>query len=249
MGYIVGNWKMNGLTDDIGKVVKLIEMISGRKSALPQIVICPPTTLLSPIAELLAGHRVAVGGQDCSRFEAGAHTGDISPLMLADIGAAYCILGHSERRAAYGEDSLSVRAKAEAVIAAGMTPVICVGETAQQRQEGGAIATVTAMARTSLPARPGPCLLAYEPVWAIGSGQAASKAAIAEMHQALRDLAGPGTPLLYGGSVNPGNAAELAAIDNLDGFLVGGASLDPESFIRITAQVEGTAPNLQGEPA
>lgn len=235
---IAGNWKMNGLTADLGWADAVM-------AALPQgpgvreVVLCPPATLISAFASRLPGW-IALGGQDCSARSFGAHTGDVSAPMLADLGCRYVIVGHSERRADHGESDGVVRAKAEAVLKAGLTPIVCVGETVDEREAGRAEAVVTAQLSASLPdADPGAVVIAYEPVWAIGTGRTAGPDDAEAMHQALRAaLPGPAqaaTRILYGGSVKPGNAADLMACPDIDGALVGGASLTAEDFTAIIA--------------
>ncbi len=243
---IAGNWKMNGLRQS---AATLAEALAERARAAGPLgwdpLVCPPATLLRDVGAALQGSPVALGGQDChpaqSGAKSGAHTGDISAEMLVDAGCRYVIVGHSERRADHGEDDALVRAKAEAAIAAGLVPIICVGETAAQRGAGEALQVIEAQVTGSLP--PGvdgaDMVVAYEPVWAIGSGQTATPADVAQVHGHIRGLldrllGGAGTAMavriLYGGSVKPGNAAELLAVADVDGALVGGASLEAEDF-------------------
>ena len=239
---IAGNWKMNGLRQ---RGVALAEDLAERaRSAEPlswEPLICPPATLLGPVAATLRGSQIALGGQNCHQAQSGAHTGEVGAEMLADAGCRYVIVGHSERRADQGEDDALVRSKAEAALAAGLTPIVCVGETAAQREAGAALAVIEAQVTGSLP--PGvdgaKLVMAYEPVWAIGTGQTASPADVAEVHGHIRGLlarligsaaAAQAVRLLYGGSVKPGNAAELLAVADVDGALVGGASLEAEDF-------------------
>ncbi|USQ98554.1 triose-phosphate isomerase [Caulobacter sp. RL271] len=198
-------------------------------------VVCPPATLLGEAHRLLGPLGVEVGGQDCHVAERGAHTGDLSAALLAAAGARHVIVGHSERRAAYGEADAWVRDKAVAAVEAGLSPIVCVGDTAEMRAAGLAVETVTRQARAVLDARLAgrAWALAYEPVWAIGSGRAASRDEIIEMHAALRTVVGRGTLILYGGSVTPGNAGEILACPEVDGLLIGGASLRPDQFAAI----------------
>lgn len=235
---IAGNWKMNGLTADLAWSEAMI-------AALPDgpgvraVALCPPATLISSFAARLPGW-ISLGGQDCATGASGAHTGDVSAPMLADLGCRYVIIGHSERRADHGETDHVVRAKAEAGLKAGLTPILCVGETLEERERGEAQAVVTAQLHASLPdCEPGSLVIAYEPVWAIGTGRTASAADAQAMHGALRAALpsghGDATPILYGGSVKPANAAELLAQDDIDGALVGGASLTAEDFAAIIA--------------
>ncbi len=242
---IAGNWKMNGLRQG---GAALAGDLAGRATG-PfgcDMLVCPPVTLLGPVGEALQGSGVALGGQDCHPARSGAYTGDISAEMLADAGCRYVIVGHSERRAGHGEDDAVVRAKAEAVVSAGMTPIVCVGETEAQRGAGQALAVIEAQVTGSLPVGVdgASMVIAYEPVWAIGTGQTATPADVAEVHGHIRGLlerlfggaaAAGSLRILYGGSVKPGNAAELLAVANVDGALVGGASLDAGDFWAIGA--------------
>jgi len=243
---IAGNWKMNGLTEE---GLKLAETLAARlqqatETGQPEapdcdLLVCPPFTQLSALRGPLASAGIALGGQDCHTAAAGAHTGDISAPMLADLGCSHVILGHSERRRDHGEDDALVRAKAEAALAAGLTPLICVGETEAERDAGRALAVVEAQVEGSLPpAAEADFVIAYEPVWAIGTGRTATPADVAEVHAAIRGLLtrlcgaerAASTRILYGGSVKPDNAAELLELADVDGALVGGASLKLEDF-------------------
>jgi triosephosphate isomerase (TIM) len=199
------------------------------------MLLCPPATLLAAVDAVLAGSGVALGGQDCHAAPSGAHTGDISAEMLADAGCGYVILGHSERRQHHGETDAIVRAKLSAALRAGLAPILCVGETLAEREAGRAIETVTSQLAGSLPESmpPDRLVVAYEPVWAIGTGRSATADDIAAMHLAIRTRLPAATRILYGGSVNPKNAAELLAVENVDGALVGGASLKAEDFLAI----------------
>ena len=204
----------------------------GAEALRCELLVCPPATLLSPVRETIAGSGIALGGQDCHAAPKGAFTGDISAEMLADSGCAYVILGHSERRHGHGETDVEIRAKIAAAERAGLKPILCVGETQQQRQAGEAIAVVTAQLMGSIPdsgARDG-LVVAYEPVWAIGTGLTCNLEDIAQVHGAIRARITPGTRILYGGSVNPTNARGILALSDVDGALVGGASLDADSF-------------------
>jgi triosephosphate isomerase len=203
------------------------------------MLVCPPATLVAPVADALAGTGLAVGGQDCHAQEKGAHTGDISAWMLKDLGATHVIVGHSERRTDHHEDDDTVRAKAEAALAAGLTPIICIGETEAERDAGQAMAVVSRQFNGSLPegASGTNVVIAYEPVWAIGTGRTPTAQDVSEVHQRIRAEArgriGDGADallILYGGSVKPTNAAELMAIADVDGALVGGASLKAADF-------------------
>ena len=232
---IAGNWKMHGRSSDLGWA----ERLSGILGPVPEseVLVFPPATLLAPLVSRAPGF-VTVGGQDCAAEAEGARTGDISASMLADLGARYVITGHSERRRLHSESDALVRAKSEAALKAGLTPVICVGETLEQRDAGEAEAVVLRQMFASVPeAAAGRVIIAYEPVWAIGTGLHASPEDADRMHRAIREAwrAGDGEHLriLYGGSVNPDNAASLLSRDHIDGALVGGASLDPASFAAI----------------
>lgn len=230
---IAGNWKMNGLSGQLSFFDDLVKAVGDTPA---ELLICPPATLIERCARTADGSGIAMGAQDCHASESGAHTGDLSVAMLADAGARFVILGHSERRADHGETSSQVRAKAEAVLAGGLTPIICVGETLAQREQGDAEAVVTEQLLASLPDNAGDrCEIAYEPVWAIGTGRTASSEDILAMHGALKASlpAGVSARILYGGSVKPQNANEILALDNVDGALVGGASLKPEDFAGI----------------
>ena len=240
---IAGNWKMNCLTRDA------VALASGLAARIKEagdapgcgIVLCPPSFLLFPVAQAVADTAIAIGGQDCHPAPSGAHTGDISAAMLADAGCAYVIVGHSERRADHGEEDALVRAKAGAAQAAGLIAIICIGETLEQRDGGRTLEVVGGQLRGSLPegADAANTVIAYEPVWAIGTGRTPTTDQVAEIHARIRDDLGAAMDaagavrILYGGSVNPKNAAELLAVDNVNGALVGGASLDAESFWKI----------------
>ncbi len=227
-----GNWKMNGLSVHLAEARALADAFPAPGC---EVLLCPPATLLQPMAGALRGSAVAVGGQDCHAAPSGAHTGDISAQMLADAGASHVILGHSERRADHGEGSDLVAAKVRAAWGAGLVAIVCVGETLAQRDADQTLAVVGAQLAGSLPdgATAQNTVIAYEPVWAIGTGRTPTPDQIAEVHAALRARAPAGTRLLYGGSVNPGNAAAIFALANVDGALVGGASLKAADFGRI----------------
>ena len=232
---IAGNWKMNGLAAD---GLALARALAAAPEGAADLLVCPPATLLAPVASILSGSPVALGAQDCHAREAGAHTGDLSAEMLADAGCAYVIAGHSERRAAHGESDAAVGAKAAAAHRAGLVAIVCVGETAAERDAGEAEAVVAASLLGSLPdsARPGNTVVAYEPVWAIGTGRTPTVDEVAAVHAALRAALGDrggGTRILYGGSVKPDNAGALLAPCDVDGALVGGASLSAADFLAI----------------
>lgn len=242
---IAGNWKMNGLSrDGLALAEALAGMleeagVAGRPPSC-DLLICPPFVLLPLLRATVSGAGIALGGQDCHPAESGAHTGDTSAAMLADTGCTFVTVGHSERRQDHGESSELVAAKAAAALSARLTPIVCVGETREERDAGRALEIIATQVRESLPAAAGTSelVLAYEPVWAIGTGLTATSADVAEVHEAIRkvleDLRGQAaaqaTRILYGGSVKPANAAELLGTADVDGALVGGASLKAEDF-------------------
>jgi len=239
---IAGNWKMNGLQAQMNEFQALGDKLTTLESCNALVAICPPATLLAAMSEKGAVSGIATGGQDCHASPSGAHTGDISALMLKDAGAAYVIVGHSERRADHGETDAQVRAKAQAGIAAGLVPIICVGETRAEREAGRADAIVAGQLEGSVPdmASEAEIVIAYEPVWAIGTGLTPTNADIAQMHAGIRRLLvarfgarGQTIRILYGGSLKPGNAKEILAVENVNGGLVGGASLLANDFFAI----------------
>ncbi len=234
---IAGNWKMNGLLADAGSWAA--EMRGAGVIGGVSLLVCPPLPILAAFAGLLKGCAVQVGAQDCHAGQAGAHTGDVSAAMLRDAGATAVILGHSERRADHQETDAAIQAKARAAVAAGLLPIVCVGETEAERDAGRAMDVVGAQLAGSLP--PGFAgVIAYEPVWAIGTGRTPTEADIAAMHGFIRTTlaallgpAGSGLRILYGGSVKPGNAQALMGLPDVGGALVGGASLKAEDFLGI----------------
>jgi triosephosphate isomerase len=233
-----GNWKMNGLQVDLEQATVLAQDVQHMSV---EVVLCPAATLVAPMALALAGGSIAIGGQDCHPNEKGAHTGDISALMLADAGARYVILGHSERRADHGESSALVAAKARAARGAGLVAIICVGETLAERDAGQTLDVVLRQLHESLPdgASATNTVIAYEPVWAIGTGRIPTLDQIAEVHATLRGaLPDPAISLLYGGSVKADNAAAIFAVPHVDGALVGGASLKAADFGPIIAALQ-----------
>ena len=244
---IAGNWKMNGTRNDGVNLAKTIAGGAPAVSATADLLVCPPATLISLVAgtlgEPLRNGLIAVGGQDCHAEVSGAHTGDVSAAMLADLGCAYAIVGHSERRTDHHEDDPMVWSKAMAAQRAGLTAIICVGETEAERDRGDALDVVRRQITGSLPdaATAANTVIAYEPVWAIGTGRTPNNDDIAEVHDAMRELLagkmndGDQVRLLYGGSVKPGNAAEILSIENVNGALVGGASLQADDFLAIAA--------------
>ena len=242
---VAGNWKMNGLAAALGEARRVAERLgeAGFAGGV-EAMICPPATLLAELAREAAGSRLLVGAQDCHTAAKGAHTGDISAEMLKDAGACAVIVGHSERRADHGERDGDVRAKAAAAHRAGLTAIVCIGETAGERRAGLTLAVVGRQLGRSLPegANADNTVVAYEPVWAIGTGLTAKASDVAEVHGFLRSALGErlgaegrAMRLLYGGSVKPDNARELLSIENVNGALVGGASLVAADFLGIIA--------------
>ncbi|MCF4164623.1 triose-phosphate isomerase [Zavarzinia compransoris] len=239
---VAGNWKMNGVTVALGELEAI--GAGAPRAAGAEVAICPPATLIA-LAVATARGRIAIGGQDCHAEEKGAHTGDISAEMLADAGAAMVIVGHSERRTDHGETDAVVKAKAEAAWRAGLIAIVCVGETEAERDGGQTLAVIGRQLAGSIPdgATPGNTVVAYEPVWAIGTGRTPNNAEIVEVHGFMRaelekrfgaEVAG-GIRLLYGGSVKPSNAGEILKLPDVDGALVGGASLKAADFLPIVA--------------
>jgi triosephosphate isomerase len=233
-----GNWKMNGLRSD---GLALLRDLAQRAKAAPvpcDLLVCPPATLLMAAAEALAGNAIALGGQDCHSAAKGAHTGDVSAAMLRDAGCASVIIGHSERRADHHESDALVKAKGEAARAAGLSIILCVGEKLAERDAGTTLSVISRQLAGSLPAGLGAAdvAIAYEPVWAIGTGRTPTVAQIEEVHAHIRAALATqmrdstAVRILYGGSVKPDNAATLMAVANVDGALVGGASLIAADF-------------------
>ena len=230
---VAGNWKMNGSTAMLKEPRLLAGMMRGVKTKC-DILVCPPAILTRRIRGVLAGSKIKVGGQDCHAAASGAHTGDISAEMLSDAGASYVIVGHSERRTNHKENDATVAAKAKAAHRAGLVAIICIGETLEQRKGGQTLSVLSEQLKGSIPegSTAANTVIAYEPVWAIGTGLTASTAEVAEAHTHIRnDIGkimgeeGPKTRILYGGSVKPSNAVELMGAANVNGALVGGASL------------------------
>lgn len=236
---IAGNWKMNGLSASMDEVDSLLVMLDGALPDDRDVLICPPATLAALMAAKYADEGLLIGGQDCHQNGSGAHTGDISAAMLSDAGASFVIVGHSERRTDHGETSEIVCAKAKAALNAGLTPIICVGETEDERDAGTAIDVVGAQLAASIPANETEYVVAYEPVWAIGTGKVATAEDIAEMHAFIRKMTRPDIRILYGGSVKPANASEILSIENVNGALVGGASLKANDFHPIILAAPG----------
>lgn len=240
---VAGNWKMNGLKGDLAIAGEVAKGYDTALKAAVDLAICPPATMLFAATAALIGSRIATGGQDCAAAEKGAFTGDIAAPMLADAGAAFAIVGHSERRTLHGETNATVKDKAEAAQQSLLVPIVCVGETQAEREAGKALAVVKKQLRGSVPegSTGATLVVAYEPVWAIGTGLTPTAADVAEVHAAIRAELGrmlgkteaAAVRLLYGGSVKPSNAAELMNVANVDGALVGGASLVAKDFLAI----------------
>lgn len=241
-----GNWKMNGTE---AALVELDALEAAHPDPSVEILICPPATLIHRMATRLVNTPIATGGQTCHSAQNGAHTGDVSAEMLADAGASYVILGHSERRADHGERNEAVRDQAKAALAVGLKVIICVGETEAQRDASNTLEIISGQVAGSVPdAVTGEnCVIAYEPVWAIGTGRVPTNDQIGEVHDFIRDKlvhrfgdgVGRSMRLLYGGSVKPSNAAEIFGVSNVDGALVGGASLKADDFSGIITALEG----------
>ncbi len=238
---IAGNWKMNGLKPSLAE---LDAMIAGAGNVTADLLVCPPAILIAAAAARASGTRVAIGGQDCHADASGAHTGDVSAEMLTDAGASAVILGHSERRTDHGETDAIVRAKAQAAWRAGLTAVVCIGETQAERDSGKAKDVVGRQLAGSVPdgAAATNLVIAYEPVWAIGTGRTPTNPEIEEIHGFIRSKLdqnlkehGARVRILYGGSVKPSNAAEILKLRAVNGALVGGASLKASDFLAIAA--------------
>ena len=240
--FVAGNWKMNGTSASLPELRQIANGFLGGLDAEADAAICVPATLLMRAAEMLADSPVRAGGQDCHTRASGAHTGDISAVMLKDAGAHYVIVGHSERRTDHGETDALVRDKTEAAWHAGLTAIICIGETRAEREAGRTLDVLTVQLEGSVPgiATATNTVVAYEPVWAIGTGLTPSAADVAGAHAHIRATLerlcgghGLRMRILYGGSVKPSNAVELLGVDNVDGALVGGASLKAADFLGI----------------
>jgi triosephosphate isomerase (TIM) len=239
---IAGNWKMNGLAADGVALARAVAERAEKEALRCDLLVCPPATLLARVADALEGTKVAVGAQDCHVKASGAHTGDVSAVMVKDAGAAFVIVGHSERRADHGETDAVVRAKAEAGRAAGLVPIVCIGETAAERDAGKTMSVLARQIRGSVPPGLGAAevVVAYEPVWAIGTGRTPTTAEIEGAHAHIRSElighSGAGAEavrILYGGSLNPGNAKAILAVAGVNGGLIGGASLKAEDFLAV----------------
>ncbi|MGH1417444.1 MAG: triose-phosphate isomerase [Hyphomicrobiaceae bacterium] len=241
---VAGNWKMNGLKASVAEALAMREGANEASVQGADVLICPPATLLMALSEIVSDSRVLVGGQDCHTATAGAHTGDLSAEMLADAGASFVVVGHSERRGDHGESDENVKSKTEAAHRAGLIAIVCIGETAGQREAGLTLDVVNCQLQSSLPDQvtAANTVIAYEPVWAIGTGLTPTPDDVGEVHAALRQSLvvrygdeGAAMRLLYGGSVKPANASELMGIDNVNGALIGGASLKAKDFLGILA--------------
>lgn len=245
---VAGNWKMHGLSANLAEIRSLLDLLANGPRPEADIMICPPATLLAQANYALRGSTILLGAQDCHQDQHGAHTGDISAEMLADAGAKAVIVGHSERRTDHGETDAIVAAKAAAAHRAGLQAIICIGETGHQRRDGETLNVVGRQLDGSLPpsCTAANTVIAYEPVWAIGTGWTPTPEDVAAVHEFIRDRlsdvlggAGSGIRILYGGSVKPGNARELLAVSNVDGALVGGASLKATDFYGILSVYSG----------
>jgi len=237
---VAGNWKMNGSRAMAAQLIAELKAQSGGLNA--DLLVCPPFPYLIHAHEFLTGSTIALGAQDCAPKESGAHTGDVAAPMLKDCGCTYVILGHSERRADHGESSAEVAAKAKAAQAAGLVAIVCVGETDSQRVAGETLKVVESQIVNSVPqgSTAANLVIAYEPVWAIGTGKTPTAGDVEVVHAHIRKLVGslkdgPAVRILYGGSVKPSNAAELMAVPEVNGALVGGASLKAADFLGIAA--------------
>ncbi len=241
---IAGNWKMNGLiAEGVSLAKEITDKVKAKKRTC-EFVVCPPFTLLNLVKKGLRGSKIALGAQDCHWAEKGAHTGDISPAMLHDLGCEYVILGHSERRADHKESSALIGKKVEAAHSFGLKTIVCVGETLDQRESGKTIDVCSKQVRESLPegVKAANTVIAYEPVWAIGTGKTPTPQEVEEVHAAIRGVLtkklgkseADKMRILYGGSVKPSNAKEMLSLEDVDGALIGGASLKADDFIAIS---------------
>jgi triosephosphate isomerase len=240
---VAGNWKMNGLSSALAELKTLTALVKRNPVPSADLMVCPPATLLCRARDVLVGSNIALGAQDCHPLPSGSHTGDISAEMLADCGATAVIVGHSERRSDHGETDALVNAKAQAAHRAGLTAIVCVGETERERTGGSTLTVVGHQVKGSVPGRSlaTNTVIAYEPVWAIGTGLTPTATDIAEVHGFIREelvrLLGAGEAarlrILYGGSVKPSNAKELLSVKNVNGALIGGASLKADDLYAI----------------
>lgn len=248
--FVAGNWKMHGQSEALAEIRSLLDLVARGPIPEADVMLCLPATLLSRASELLSGSVITLGAQDCHPEATGAHTGDVSAEMLADAGAKAVIVGHSERRTDHGEADDLVAAKAAAAYRAGLMAIICIGETERERREGATLGVVGGQLEGSLPpsANAANTVIAYEPVWAIGTGLTPMPSDVAEVHGFIRErlrkrlgaLDGGRVRILYGGSVKPSNAGELLVIPNVDGALVGGASLKASDFYAILSVYAGS---------
>ena len=239
---VAGNWKMNGTRDSLDQIKSIAEGVKGPMASKVEALLCPPATLLYVATALCTDSPLAIGAQDCHEKESGAHTGDISAAMIADCFGTYVIVGHSERRTDHAETDATVRAKAQAAHAADLTAIVCIGETAAERQSGQTLDVLKRQLAGSVPdgSTAENTVIAYEPVWAIGTGLTPTVEDVTEAHAFMRGelvsrfgAAGRTMRILYGGSVKPSNAVELMGVANVDGALVGGASLKAQDFLAI----------------
>ena len=238
---IVGNWKMHCLKAESLDLAKAIAEEARNFKA--EIAICPPAIWLDAVADILQNEKVLLGAQDCHMMQSGAHTGDIAATMLKNVGCRYVLVGHSERRQNHAETDAIIKAKAESAITAGLCPIICIGETEIQRAEGATFAVISSQIDGAIPmmATAENCVIAYEPIWAIGTGNTATPEDAQDVHDHIRtylqtclsDNAALAMRILYGGSMKPENAAALLAQPDIDGGLIGGASLKADDFIKI----------------
>ncbi len=229
---IAGNWKMHGDMSWVDKPGAFAELLPAAEREHLDVLICPPSLFIAPMAASCHEGNILLGAQNCHDAESGAHTGEVSAEMVKSAGADYVIVGHSERRAG-GETNADVAAKAIAAAKQGVTPIICVGESLDIRKADEAEAVVSAQIKASVPEGLTDYVLAYEPIWAIGTGMTATAEDIKAMHAMIRDIVGPNVRILYGGSVKPANAKEILGTDNVNGALIGGASLEMESLAAI----------------
>jgi len=240
---IAGNWKMNGLVADGTALANSLTALTEKNDLGCEILVCPPAMIIHTVGSIIKTSIIEIGAQDCHSAISGAHTGDLSAEMIKDAGCSYVILGHSERRTDHGESDKDVKAKTEAALNAGLKVIICIGETESERDQGKALEVVCSQLTNSMPdvINADQLVVAYEPVWAIGTGRIPSLGDVEEVHLALREklqhISNEDTALrmriLYGGSMKPGNAKELLALKNVDGGLIGGASLNANDFVAI----------------
>ncbi|CAM5765765.1 triosephosphate isomerase [Labrys miyagiensis] len=241
---VAGNWKMNGLIKGVNELDAIATGVAAGEAGSAEVLVCPPFTLVSRFSAEAAGQHIKIGAQDCHAEASGAHTGDISAEMLKDAGASYVIVGHSERRTDHAETDAQVKAKAEAALRAHLVAIVCIGETRNERESGKTLDVVGTQLAGSLPAGAtgANTVIAYEPVWAIGTGLTPTAADVKQVHDFIRaglverlGDEGHNVRILYGGSVKPANCVELMGVDNVDGALVGGASLKAADFLGIAA--------------